>query len=158
MGVGVSSGAEAEDSADADAEAEADALLEAEAEPLPLAETEADAEADPEAETDAETEAEAEPEADPLAEGVAEADSLSTTGVGAAPMGATMGGASSPKRPWGDRFLMMRFSDAWPPRRSRGVWASTAVATRRSVRKVKSVVVLCDKASIVVLLSCVMKG
>lgn len=155
VGGGVASGVEAEDSTDADAEAEAetDALLEADTESLPLAEIEPDAEADPEAETDAEAEAEAEPEADPLAEGSAEADSLSLDGRGAAPMGAIGGGTPSPNRPWGDRFLMMRFSDACPPRRSRGVCASTAVATRRSVRKVKSVVVLCDKASIVVVLS-----
>lgn len=151
VGGGVTSGAGVDDTseANADAEAEADALADTEAEPLRLAETEADAEADPDAETDAETEADADAEADPLAEGSAEADPLSVTGVGAAPMGPKMGESSS-KMPWGARFLMMRFRDAWPPRRSSGVWASTAVATRRRVRKVKSVVVLCDKASIVI--------
>lgn len=139
-----------DDSAEADTEAEPelDALADTDAEPL-LAETEADTEADPEAETDADTEAEAEAEADPLdAEGSTEAVSL-TLGMGAAPMGPKMG-VSSPKTPCGARFLMMRLSEAWPPRRSSGVCASTAVATRRSVRKVKSVVVLDDKASIVV--------
>lgn len=138
-----------DDSAEADTEAEPelDALADTDAEPL-LAETEADTEADPEAETDADTEAEAEAEADPLdAEGSTEAVSL-TLGMGAAPMGPKMGVSLSPS--CGARFLMMRLSEAWPPRRSSGVCASTAVATRRSVRKVKSVVVLDDKASIVV--------